>query len=301
METSAVILAGGTGNLGHRITRALVARRAAVRALVRKGSGPEKTEPLKGLGIEVVPVDFNRPEEMEEACSGGTCVVSALSGLREVIVETQTRLLEAAVRAGVPRFIPSDFSIDFTKLSPGTNRNLDLRREFMERLNRAEIAATSVLNGMFADLLTGQAPFILFKWKRVVYWENPDQPLDFTTIENTAEYTAAAALDPTTPRFLRIAGDTLSARDLARVAGEVTGQEFRLLRAGSLKRLEGMIKILRTLFPQPRAIYPPWQGMQYTHNMFTGLPKLDPLDNDRYPEIRWTKVREVLAERGKKG
>ncbi len=35
--------------------------------------------------------------------------------------------------------------------------------------------------------------------------------------------------------------------------------------------------------------------MQYLHNMFTGLPKLAPLDNDRYPDIRWTKVSEMLA------
>lgn len=37
--------------------------------------------------------------------------------------------------------------------------------------------------------------------------------------------------------------------------------------------------------------------MQYLHNMFTGRPKLTPLDNARYPHIRWTSVREVLATR----
>jgi hypothetical protein len=31
--------------------------------------------------------------------------------------------------------------------------------------------------------------------------------------------------------------------------------------------------------------------------MFTGRPKLAPLDNDRYPGIQWTTVREVLATR----
>jgi hypothetical protein len=37
--------------------------------------------------------------------------------------------------------------------------------------------------------------------------------------------------------------------------------------------------------------------MQYLRDMFSGLPKLVPLDNDRYPGIRWTPVREVLARR----
>jgi hypothetical protein len=48
-------------------------------------------------------------------CRGAGCVVSALAGLRPVIVDTQSRLLEAAVAAGVKRLIPSDSSIDFTK------------------------------------------------------------------------------------------------------------------------------------------------------------------------------------------
>lgn len=49
--------------------------------------------------------------------------------------------------------------------------------------------------------------------------------------------------------------------------------------------------------PTSDEVFPPWQGMQYLHNMFSGLPKLAPLDNTRYPEIRWTPVREVLKSR----
>ncbi len=39
-------------------------------------------------------------------------MVFALSGLRDVIVETQATLLDAAIKARVLRFMPSDFSID---------------------------------------------------------------------------------------------------------------------------------------------------------------------------------------------
>ena len=96
-------------------------------------------------------------------------MVSALQGLRDVIVETQAVLLDAGVGAGVPRFIPSDFSIDFTRFPPGENRNLDLRRDFHKRLDRASISATTIFNGAFADMLTGQMPLILFKLRRVLY------------------------------------------------------------------------------------------------------------------------------------
>jgi hypothetical protein len=37
--------------------------------------------------------------------------------------------------------------------------------------------------------------------------------------------------------------------------------------------------------------------MQYMHNMFSGLAKLDPIDNARYPGIHWTTARELIAHR----
>lgn len=295
MDKVLVILAGATGSLGRCIAAELIQKGAGVRALVRKESAPEKVKQLREAGASIAEVDFENRATLTEACSGGSCVVSALAGLGDVIVEKQAVLLDSAVEARVQRFIPSDYSIDFTKLPQGTNRNLDLRRDFHKRLDKASIVATSILNGAFADMLTGQAPFILFKIRRVLYWGNPDQLMDFTTMSDTAAFTAAAALDPSTPRILRIAGEQTNARKLARTASEITGKRFRLLRAGSLKKLDRLIRITRALLPGTEALYPPWQGMQYMHNMFSGLAKLDPLDNDRYPDMRWKSIGKVLG------
>ena len=222
----------------------------------------------------------------------GPVRVSALAGLREVIIDAQALLLEAAVKAQVPRFIPSDFSIDFTKCADGHNRNLNLRREFHRKLEQAPLAATSILNGGFTELLAGPAPLIVHSIRRVVYWENAEQLLDFTTKDNTAEFTAAAALEVSTPRLLRIAGDQISAKGLVDVASDLTGHQFKLLRAGSLRRLAFLIEVLRKLRPRATALYPVWQGMQYFHDMFSGCAKLEPLDNGRYPDIQWTTARQ---------
>ncbi len=292
---SVVVVAGATGNLGGRVARALLERGAVVRALVRRGTPPDRLERLQGLGVTIAAVDLSSASEVTPACSGASCVVSALAGLRDVIVETQTTLLEGAIGAGVQRFIPSDYSIDFTKVPPGENRNLDLRREFHKRLDATSISATTIFTGAFADMLTGRMPLILFKLNRVLYWGDAGQRMDFTTIDDAAAFTASAALDPNAPRFLRIAGDQLSARELAEVVSEVTGRKFRLLRAGGLGTLGALIKIARAVAPGQNELYPAWQGMQYMRNMFDGRAKLDPLDNDRYPGIRWTSVRDVLS------
>jgi hypothetical protein len=56
-----------------------------------------------------------------------------------------------------------------------------------------------------------------------------------------------------------------------------------------------MIAITKLLAPGKDDLYPPWQGMQYLRDMLGGRAKLSSLDNDRYPGIHWTTVREFLA------
>ena len=294
---SAVLLAGPTGDLGTRIAKALVSRGADLRALVRIDAPDAHLERLAQLGVTIQPADVADVESVASACEGVSCVVSALNGLREVIVDRQSLLLEAAVKARVPRLISSDYSADFTKTSPGDNRNLDLRREFMGRADRADIEVTSILSGAFMDMLGAEMPIIQPRLHRVLYWGDADQQLDFTRKDDVAAYVAAAALDEETPRVLRIAGDTLSARDVAAAMSEATGTRYRTLWMGGVGALGVMIRLAKLLAPQPRAAFPPWQGMQYMRDMFSGRGKLHPLDNARYPEVDWTSVRELLAQR----
>lgn len=74
--------------------------------------------------------DTANHKSIAKACEGADVVVSAVAGLRPVMIDFQMRLVDAAVAAGVPRFIPSDFSIDFCKIPSGDNRNLGIRKEF---------------------------------------------------------------------------------------------------------------------------------------------------------------------------
>ncbi|MBX9768252.1 MAG: NmrA family NAD(P)-binding protein, partial [Bdellovibrionales bacterium] len=243
MKNQIIIIAGATGQLGSRIAGNLFAKGGVrLRVLVRRGTARAKLGHLQGA--EVCEVEFANKTELSKACEGGSCVISALAGLRDVIVETQSGLLEAAVAAGVPRFIPSDFSIDYTKIPEGWNRNLNLRSELQEKIEKTKIQTTSILNGAFTDMLTGQAPFLIPQINRVLCWGDPHQKMDWTTMDNTASYTAEAALDDSAPRFLRIAGDEVSASDLARIATEVTGKQFKVLRPGGPQAFKALISVV---------------------------------------------------------
>jgi len=286
-----ITLAGVGGDLGGRIARALVAQGADVRALVRVGIAHRDLP----SGVTPVAVDYADSRSLASACEGAACLVSALNGLEPVIFEAQGRVLDAAVAAGVPRFIPSDFSLDFTRTRPGDNRNLDLRRRFMDRVDRTPIRATSILNGAFADLLTGEAPIVLQKPRRILYWGDADEPLDFTAKDDVARYTAAVALDPDAPRILRIAGDTVTPRALAAIMTDLTGRRYGLWRAGGLDRLSLLIRIVRAVTPTGDAVFPAWQGMQYLRDMASGRGRLMPLDNDRYGPMPWIDARATLS------
>ena len=297
MDRHRIVLAGATGNLGGRIARELRQRGASVCAIVRPGTSEERLTRLREQQVEIVAADLHSRAEIVRACKGASCVVSTLLGLEGILIDAQGALLDAAVEAGVPRFIPSDYAMDFTKIKPGLNRNFDLHRRFRERLERAPIRSTAVLNGAFMNLLTGEAPLVLFKIRRVLYWgSEPNQPLDFTTIDDTAAYTAEVALDPDAPSILRIAGEQITAAGLAEAASSVSGTPFRLLRGGSLGRLRRISDIVRALTPPSDAPFPVWQGMQYLYCMFEGSGMLTPLDNRRYPDLSWTGVRTVLKQ-----
>jgi nucleoside-diphosphate-sugar epimerase len=290
-----VALAGASGDLGFRIARALIDRGADVRALIRPDVSPADRTRLEAIGLDLTEAHPRDRDALASACAGATCVVSALNGVHDVMIDRQGVLLDAAVQAHVPRFIPSDYSADFTQTAPGQNRNFDLRREFMARADKTPIKVTSIFNGAFLDMLGAEMPIIQRRIHRVLYWHDADQLLDFTTKDDVAAYTASAALDEATPRILRIAGDSVSARDIAATMSEVSGERYRPLWVGSLGSLGIMIRIAKVIAPQPDAPFTAWQGMQYMRDQFSGRAKLTSLDNARYAGLVWTSVHGHLA------
>jgi uncharacterized protein YbjT (DUF2867 family) len=290
-----ILVAGATGNLGNKIVNALLGKGVEVRAIVRRETSSKKIVELQLKGVKIFMVDMNNKSEIANACKGVDCVVSALSGLRDVIIDTQKTLLEAAIETKVPRFIPSDYSIDFTNLVDGENRNLDLRREFHTYLENAPVKATTIFNGAFMDMLTAEMPLILYKFKRILYWGNPNIKMDLTSTYNVAEFTANVALDDDTPRYLRVAGDSVNAQDVRKIMSEITGLEFGLFSPGGIGLLNTIINVAKFFGGNSKDLYPAWQGMQYMRDMMEGRAVINSHDNDRYKNIHWTSVKEFLV------
>jgi uncharacterized protein YbjT (DUF2867 family) len=292
--TTTALVAGATGDLGGRIVRELLLHDTRIRVLTRPDS--RTAEDLYGSNerITIVRASYDDRAALSSALSGAEVVVSAVSGTRSVIVDAQRALLHAAVEAGVSRFIPSDFSSDYRRIAVGSNRNFELRREFAADLDAAPLRVTSILNGAFMDMLTGQAPMISFTRRHVLFWSSPDQVLDFTTKDDVARITALVALDEQAPRVVEVAGDRVTARDVARILTNLTGTPFKVQWAGTTGALSLMSKTMRRLSRDDRTPFPAWQGMQYFVSMFSGQAQLHHVDNSRYGQKDWTSVSDVL-------
>jgi NAD(P)-dependent dehydrogenase (short-subunit alcohol dehydrogenase family) len=289
-----IVVAGATGNLGQRICRELLQKDVHVKAIVRTSSNNDSVLSLEKMGVEIIKVSQFNKQELTNACKGAICVVSAVTGLRDVIVEAQLELLNAAVAAGVPHFIPSDFSSDFTDIPKGENRNFDLRKEFHEHLDKSAIKATSIFNGCFADILRYNTPLYNKNTHTVAcYGDKADWQIDFTTMDDTAAFTAAAALDANAPRFLNIASFRVSPNDLVSLSGEQSDARFELVNMGSMESFSAYNKVQRSQNPMSEEeLYPKWQQAQYMYSMF--LVHHEALDNDNYPGLSWAKVEDNI-------
>ena len=145
-------------------------------------------------------------------------------------------------------------------------------------------------------MLTYNIPLLDFARKRVGYWGTPDWRMDFTTMDDSAAFTAAAALDASAPRVLRCASFQVTPTDLVAVTEAAFGTPFELVHLGSVEDLRAQTARDRAAHPEGEAeLMPSWQRSQYLQSMFSTQHAA--LDNSRYPGIAWTGLAAVLAAR----
>ena len=284
-----VLIVGITGWLGNLVAHALLDQgNALVSGLIRAGAiAPEKSKKIADLqarGLATATGDLSDQASLAKACEGIEVVVSAVQGGAEVIIEGQRNLLVAAEAAGVKRMIPSVFSVDLTQLDFQDNVNLDLRKMFDESFASSKVAPTFVYCGGFLDVALSPR-FPLVDWEKGVmsYWGDGNQQLDYTAIADVARYTAAAVTDlGLTGKPLRVAGNSLTMKEMHRTLEKASGRSLETRSMGTVEELRLLIAEKKRTATNPWE----WISLQYTWCGVSGKGKLRNLDNARYPQIR---------------
>ena len=298
-----VVLAGATGDLGSLVAQALLDKpEVQLRALVRPAS-VAKVASLSERGVEVVEVDLGSPAQerlLEEAMSGAFSMVSAIQGGPDVIVDAQLRLLAAARRACVRRFIPSNFSYNIFGLDEGDNINSDDRRAFARAADevRGGVEVVQIQIGAFLDrkILFGFLGAFDLDEGRAFLWGDGNAKMDFTTYADAARFTAEAAVDEASvPSIFEVAGDTLNFHGLVKAYEDASGQSVTISRMGTLADLNDEIQRRRQTEPDNMFA---WLPLMYWRAMLSGRGKLHSIANNRYPHIKPVTVAEYVRNEG---
>lgn len=299
MKDKLVVVAGGTGRLGRLIVEALLTHPSArVRVLARDPKKPEVAA-LAGERVELAAFDATSADAAmwTSAVRGAFSVISALQGFGpDILVDAQLALLRAAKTAGARRFIPSDFAYNLFALPPGINVHSDLRRAFGERARPEQSGAfeiVHVLQGMFFD--RAALGFLgLFDGHTLRYWGDGTTPIDWTTWEDTARFTAAAALDERrVPERLFVSGDRQSILSVAQTWESVCGKKLDVVRLGSLDELERETRRLHEGEPQNVL---GWLPLMYARGVFSGQALLGPSHNGLYSDIHPLTIAEAISK-----
>ncbi|KAL2431781.1 hypothetical protein ABEF95_013815 [Exophiala dermatitidis] len=232
MATTKVAIAGATGNLGLPILNKVLSAGYPVTVLTRKGSSNTSKLP-QTPSITIREVDYSDVASLTSALQGINVVVSVLA---TAVVGGQTPLIEAAVAAGVSRFIPSEFGSN--TVNPKASQ-LPVFKGKVETLgvlkskvssNPGSFSYTQIINGPFFDWGLEHG-FIINPAKHTAdIYNGGDVYFSTTTLDTIGDAVVGVIrnLDKTANRPVYIQDARVTQNQLIQSAKEKDGKEWSI-------------------------------------------------------------------------
>ncbi|KAF8849516.1 NmrA-like family protein [Acephala macrosclerotiorum] len=221
-----VAVIGGSGNLGPAIVQALLDAGFTVTALTRTES--KATFPPS---VKVAKVDYTSSSSIAEALKGQDAVVSTIATLA---LTQQGSIIEEAVKAGVKRFIPSEFGLNTQKVTGGAKKILGTKIALQEQLAKAATANpsfswTGVSTGLFFDwgLKVGSLGFKA-KEKKATIFDSGNEPFTGTNLPFIGLAIAAILKNPapTANKYIEIASFVTTQNEILKLFEEESGSKW---------------------------------------------------------------------------
>ncbi|KAL4887849.1 nmrA-like family protein [Aspergillus ambiguus] len=239
MAVETVGIAGITGKFASCILRHLLKTSSAnIHGYCRD---PSKISPkiLSSPRVQIIKGDSGDEAVLRSFAKGCDVVICCYLGDNHLMIEGQKKLINACEKEGVPRYIASDYTLDYTKLEYGELPIKDPMKLVHDHLQtKTKVAGVHVLIGAFMDTLF--SPFFGFfdyDSKSFRYWGTGEEQWESTTYDNAAEFVVAVALDESATGFQRFIGDCKSTMQIAEIFEEVYGGTLKLNQLGSLDDL----------------------------------------------------------------
>lgn len=193
-----VLIVGGRGQLGSKVTEKLLLEDTLVRVMTRT---PEKAARLAQLGAEVVAGDLRDADSLERACKGVESVVAAAhsffgrgsSSPQQVDALGNMRLIDMAARARVKHFVfissssaRPDHPVDFFRI----------KYQVEEHLKASGLSYTTVRPPAFMETWAGLIGEPILKRGSTTLFGPGTNPINFMAVEDVAHYVLVALHNP---------------------------------------------------------------------------------------------------------
>ncbi|MFD2440659.1 MULTISPECIES: aromatic alcohol reductase [Alphaproteobacteria] len=292
----------GAGQLGMAVLRALAPKvRAAgqpLTALVAPQTVDSPTEQdetsleeLRALGVEVIGFDLSSEEDaLAELFSRYRTVLNCTGFVAGP--GTQLRITRAVMKAGVKRYFPWQFGVDYDIVGRGSGQPVfDEQYEVRQLLrSQQDVEWVIVQTGMFTSFLFEPAFDVVNLDRGTIHglgsWETK---VTVTTPEDVGKLTTEILM--TEPRIANevvfVAGDTISYGHLADVVERVTGRTFQK-EAWTLDKLRADLAVApEDVMTRYRAAFALGDGMWWDKaNTFNARKGLKVIEVEAYLRAR---------------
>lgn len=241
-----LLVVGATGTLGRQVVRRALDEGHQVRCFVRS---PRKAAFLKEWGAEIVQGDLTSPETLKPALEGITAVIDTATSrptdslsIKQVDWEGQVSLIQAAVAAGVERFI--FFSILDAQNFPHVPL-MEIKRCTELFLAESGLKYTILKPCGFMQGLIGQYAIPILDGQSV--WITGDtSPIAYMDTQDIAKFAVRALEVPETVNksFPVVGTRAWGAYEIIRLCERLSGKQSKIARL-PLNLLRGVRGILR--------------------------------------------------------
>lgn len=197
MNKKHVAVIGATGQIGTPLTNGLLTLGHDVTVITRERNARNsaKLAQFEKQGAKIVEcADMYDVDAMANILQGIDTLVASVPGSKEIIQKSEPIWLAAAVKAGVERFVPTEFGSHTQAVEMGDGEIFDQKKRFHDLLMNSGIGWTLYYNGGIFDYFLPNLRF----FRKITTFGNLELPIYTHDIEDIGYLAAMAVTDERT-------------------------------------------------------------------------------------------------------
>ncbi|KAI0427131.1 NAD(P)-binding protein [Xylaria sp. FL1042] len=218
-----VAIAGSTGNLGPAILEKVIEAGFDVTVLTR----PNTTHSFP-QSVKVAEVDYGSLDSLTNVLRGQDVVISTIA---TAALNRQLLLVDAAAKAGVKRFLPSEFGSDTlhhrTSQLPCYVDKIAVQNALRSAAHISGMTYTFVINGPFFDWGMRVGFIADVKGRSVPFWDGGDRVFSTTTLATIGRAVVGVLKHPeeTQNRAVYVQEAAVSSKQILEIGKRATGTD----------------------------------------------------------------------------